>query len=239
MTKKPSKAKRSRSTLRPRVLKEFQLDIFGGRKLVARRPAPTKAEQAASAEFRREAEEYWASEEYRQSKAREAAAKARHRERIERRPAKMRARNYRLPADVAAFLERLHENPLGWPGSDDASHVPVEEAEEMIADAYMEGCRQGFIEGFLYGEDHARPGALKNRERLRKQNLDKLERLGLKDRNAEIVAEFDRLERDIPGKDERYSHLAETAKHDKRRSDWPTTGRQIAAIVRGFKKRRR
>lgn len=236
MAKKPSKAKRSKARARRRVLKEFQLDIFGGRKLIARRPAPTKAEQAASEEFRREADEYFASEEFRQFKEREADAKAQHRQRIERQPAQMRERGYRLPADVVAFLLKLHRNPLRV-GLSVPDHVAGQEAEEMIEDAYMEGCRQGFIEGFLYGEEHARPGALKNRERLRQQNLEKLERLGIADRNAEIVAEFQRLARDMPGVEDRYTHLADSSKTG--RDDWPTSARQIANIIRGAGKRRR
>jgi hypothetical protein len=236
MSKKPSKAKRSRARTRPRTLKEFQLDIFGGRKLVARRPAPTKAELAAAGERERELAEYFASEEFRQFKAREAAARVRHRERLERRPAEMRSRGYRLPADVIAFLLKLHDNPLDV-GLSVPEQVAGDEAREMIDDAYMEGCRQGFIEGFLYGEDRARPGALKNRERLRQQNLEKLERLGIADRNAEIVAEFHRLERDMPGAEDRYAHLADSSKTG--RDDWPTSARQIANIVRGASNRRR
>ncbi len=236
MAKKASKAKRSRAKVRPRMLKVFQLDIFGGRKIVGRRPAPTKAELAAEAERERETAEYFASEEYRQRIAREAAAKVRHRERIERRPAHMRSGGYRLPADVMAFLLKLHRNPLDV-GLSVPEQVAGDEAKEMIDDAYMEGCRQGFIEGFLYGEDHARPGALKNRERLREQNLKKLERLGIADRNAEIVAEFRRLERDMPGAEDRYAYLADRSKAG--RDDWPTSARQIANIVRGADKRRR
>jgi hypothetical protein len=242
MAKKPSKskAKQSRAKARPRMLKEFQLDIFGGRKLVATRPVPTKAELLASAEFAREAEEYFASEEFRQRKASEAAAKVRHRERIDRRPAEMRARGYRLPADVYAFFVRLcrdwrlFNEPYGHPGE---PALAVHAVSNLIEAAYMDGCRQGFIEGFLYGEDKARPGALKNRERLRQQNLEKLERLGIADRNAEIVAEFRRLERDMPGVEDRYAHLADSSKTG--RDDWPTSARQIANIVRGASKRRR
>lgn len=229
MSKKPSKAKakRPRAIVRPRTLKEFQLDIFGGRKLASRRPAPTKAEQAASAEFQRKAAEYFASEEFRQFKARDAAARARHRERIERRPAEMRSRSYRLSTDVITFLLKLHRNPLDV-GLSVPEQVPGDDAKKLIDDAYMEGCRQGFIEGFLYGEDKARPGALKNRERLRAQNIKKLERLGIADRNAKIVAEFHRLERELPGKEQRKEKLA--ADHD-------LTPKQIGNILRACKRR--
>jgi hypothetical protein len=173
--------------------------------------------------------------------AREAEAEARRtafRSRLARRPVEMRRANYRLPSDVEEFLGRL-----GWDGFDEMMHVKeikhaaglgdweIRDAiEAVMTFAYMEGCRQGFIEGFLYGEDKARPGALKNRERLRQQNLDKLARLGIADRNAEIVAAFGHLERELPGKEQRYEKLA---------ADYELTVRQIGTIVRRVSKRRR
>lgn len=239
MAKKPAK----RSKPKRKTIRTYQLDLFGGKKLVARRSAPTKAELASElakeAESEREWAAYLASDEYRQIQAREAAAKSRHRERLARRPVEMQRRSYRLPADVQSFLAKLHKNPLSFASIDGVHSISTDEAAEMIEAAYWEGCRQGFIEGFLYGEDHARPGALKNRERLRRQNLEKLERLGIADRNAEIVAEFHRLECEMPGKDQRYKHLAQSAEDDKRRSDWPTSDRQIGEIIRKASKRRR
>jgi hypothetical protein len=154
--------------------------------------------------------------------------------RVGRRPVEMQRDGYRLPEDVVAFLRRFHDDP--WFGYD-AVQISIEQASEMIEAAYMKGCRQGFIEGFLYGEDKARPGALKNRERLRQQNLEKLERLGIVDRNAEIVAEFHRLGRDMPGAEDRYVYLADSNKTG--RDDWPTSARQIANIVRQAGKRLR
>jgi hypothetical protein len=148
-TRRASKAKASRAKSRPRLLKEFQLDIFGSRKIVARRRAPTKAEQAASAEFRREADEYFASEEFRRFEAEESVAKSRHRDRIERRPALMRAAGFCPPADVLAFLLKQHRNPLRA-GLRVPDHVAGDEADEMIEAAYLEGCRQGYIEGYVH-----------------------------------------------------------------------------------------
>jgi hypothetical protein len=147
-----SKAKQSRAKQRPRMLKEFQLDIFGGRKLVATRPVPTKAELLASAEFTRKAEEYFASEEFRQRKASEAAATVRHRERIERRPAEMKRRGYRLPDDVYTFLDRLYRDWLCFDApvwQQGEPPLPVDAVSELMEAAYMEGCRQGFVEGFV------------------------------------------------------------------------------------------
>lgn len=156
-----------------------------------------------------------------------AARRAAFHARLARRPAEMQRSTYRVPDDVAAFLTRLLDDPLKF--NDQSESVTVADAREKIAEAYMEGCRQGFIEGFLYGEDKARPGALKNRERLRRQNLDKLARLGIEDRNAEIVAAFGQLEREMPGKEERKEKLA---------ADYELTPRQIGNIISKAKRRR-
>lgn len=173
------------------------------------------------------------------SRQRYEASRAAFRARIGRRPVEMQQGGYTLPADVSAFLLRLHRAP---PFYGDQTHVSVAEAREIAEEAYMAGCRQGFIEGFLYGEEKARPGALKNRERLREQNLKKLERLGIAERNAEIVAEFHRLERDMPGVEDRYQHLAGEAaarRPKPGRENWPTTSRQIGNIIREAMKPRR
>jgi hypothetical protein len=174
--------------------------------------------------------QYVQSDGFRQMQERGRARREQHQQRIGRRPEEMRASDYRLPPDVVAFLRRIYNNPLKFAEHlKDLPLVGTVEAKELIDNAYMEGCRQGFIEGFLYGEDKARPGALKNRERLRQQNLDKLSRLGIADRNAEIVAEFHRLERELPGKEQRKEKLA--ADHD-------LTPKQIGNILRADKRRR-
>jgi hypothetical protein len=159
--------------------------------------------------------------------ARDEAKRVAFRARLARRPAEMQRDGYVLPADVAVFLRRLHDEPTFY---SDEVQISTARAIELVAAAYMEGCREGFIEGFLYGEDKARPGALKNRERLRQQNLEKLERLGIADRNAEIVAKFHQMERDLPGKEQRYEELA--ARHE-------LTTRQIGTIIRKASTRRR
>lgn len=141
--KKPAK----RSKAKRRVIRTYQLDLFGGKKLVGRRSAPTKAEQAASEQFHQEAERYFASEEFGQHKAKEAEAKAAHRKRLERRPVEMQQRSYRLPADVRSFLERLHNNPLRFASIGGVQSISSDEAASMIEAAYWEGCRQGYIEG--------------------------------------------------------------------------------------------
>ena len=173
-------------------------------------------------------------EQIKAEKAARAARRQRHEERraafharIARRPSAMQGDGYRLPTDVAAFLRRLHREPSFYY---EEVQISTAQAKELIEAAYMDGCRQGFIEGFLYGEDKARPGALKNRERLRQQNLEKLARLGIADRNAQIVAEFHQMERGLPGKEQRYEELA--ARHE-------LTTRQIGNIIRKASTRRR
>ena len=204
---------------------------------MSKKPIKSKAKgKAKRSRAKRTAEEIEAGREWREwieeMRVHRAVQQAEHDTRVGRRPVEMQRDGYRLPTDVVEFLRRFHHEP--WFGYD-AVQISVEQARKMIEDAYMDGCRQGFIEGFLYGEDKARPGALKNRERLRQQNLEKLKRLNLPDRNAEIVAEFHRLERDMPGVEERYTHLADSNKTG--RDDWPTTLRQIGKIVREAGKR--
>jgi len=224
MKKKPSK--RSTGKANPSARRDPQLMIEFPKRDKPRPPQPPPTRQEIKARRERIARRL----------ARDEARRQEFRARLARPPADMQRDRYRLPDDVASFLRMLHETPTFY---SDQRHIGVEEVKEMIEAAYMEGCRQGFIEGFLYGEEKTLPGASKTRERLRRQNLEKLARLGIDERNAEIVAEFHRLEHEMPGKDDRYKHLAETAKRDKRRSDWPTTDRQIGAIVRGFGKPRR
>jgi hypothetical protein len=202
-SKRTSKVKKTR--LKPRIPRDpvsgqqFIFDPVTGKptyRCPPRPPQPPPTPEQIAAKRER----------IRQRDARDAERRAAFRARVARRPVDMQRDGYTLPADVAAFLRRLHERePFYWK----QEHITVAEARDLIEAAYMEGCRQGFIEGFLYGEDKARPGALKNRERLVQQNLDKLERLGIADRNAVIVAEFHRLERELPGKEERYQRLAD------------------------------
>jgi len=150
------------------------------------------------------------------------------RKRLDRRPVDMQRSDYTLPADVQRFLMSVM-GPIEFPTiKEPHDKMTLEAAASLGFEMYRKGCKQGFIEGFLYGEEKARPGALRNRERLRQQNLEKLARLGIEDRNAQIVEEFHRLARELPGKEQRYERLAE--KHER-------TTRQIGNIVRGKSRR--
>jgi hypothetical protein len=235
MSKKPSKAKRSRARTAAKPVRaprhavpwmgRFLWDQATGQLFDRETRLPLPVEPPSPPPT---AEEIAARRErVRQQLARDEAKRVAFRARLARRPVEMQRDEYVLPADVAMFLRRLHCEPTFYSGE---VQISTARAIELISAAYMEGCRQGFIEGFLYGEDHARPGALKNRERLRQQNLEKLERLGIADRNAEIVAEFHRMERDLPGKEQRYEELA--ARHE-------LTTRQIGTIIRKASTRRR
>lgn len=167
------------------------------------------------------------------------AARQEYKARLGRRPVEMQRADYTLPPDIATFLRGLM-GAVQFSDEEEQKGVPTNRAFMLAHETYMRGCKQGFIEGFLYGEEKARPGAIKNRERLRQQNLEKLARLGIADRNAEIVAEFHRLERTMPVMEDRYQHLADEAKAKQPqpgRENWPTSARQIANIIRESKKR--
>lgn len=141
---------------------------------------------------------------------------------VQRRPASMNRLAFELPDDVRALVLHLAWSELEWPAPWWPALAP-DDACNLIRAALLFGCREGFIEGFLYGEEKARPGAMKNRERLRRQNMDKLERLGIADRNAAIAAAFQQLEAEVPGAEDRKQLLAE-------RCD--LTARQIHNILR-------
>jgi hypothetical protein len=227
MSKKPTKSKAKRSRAKPLRIprdpvtgQQFLFNPATGKPTYS---APRLSAAQVERIKRRESERVrTAREAY---AARKAARITAIRARLARRPAEMRRDSYEMPADVSAFLHQLHEDPGSY---GDEEPISIEQSLEWVKEAYMEGCRQGFIEGFLYGEDKARPGALKNRERLRQINIDKLVRLGIADRNAEIVAEFHRLERELPGKEQRKEKLA--ADHD-------LTPKQIGNILRADKRR--
>ena len=150
---------------------------------------------------------YLRSDEHRARMTREAARAEEHRQRVARRPAGMRSRAYRLPDDVTAFLHRLFENPLKW--NDQREQITVADAHDMIAQAYAEGCRQGFIEGRVVDLEP-------KRERSKKANAAKRQkprehngmRYTLDQRDAAIVAEHAVL-RPMVGATEAQLRLAE------------------------------
>ena len=79
------------------------------------------------------------------------ASEAAHAARLERRPPAMQGR-YQLPPDVRRFVLRVYgewrfyHGPVGL---HDEPPLPVDAVSELMEAAYMEGCRQGFVEGFV------------------------------------------------------------------------------------------
>jgi len=178
-SKRTSKAKRPRTIPRDPVTgQQFIFDPATGeptrryrhRRLTAEQ---IKAEKAARAARRQRQEE----------------RRAAFRERLARRPVEMQRREYRLPGDVAAFLDRLFLNPLTW--HDQRQQVSVAEAHEMIDAAYMEGCRQGFIEGRVLDLEPKRQRSAKaNAAKRQKPREHNGMRYTLDQRDAAIVAEY-------------------------------------------------
>jgi len=116
--------------------------------------------------------------------------------RLARRPAEMQATGYRLPADVAAFLKTMFE-----PGD-----VRMADGRDFIVDvmnlhaeleaAYMEGCRQGYIEGKVADLEPKRKRSEKMNEAKRRKRKDRGGHLmTLYERNAAIVAEYPTLKK--------------------------------------------
>jgi len=104
----------------------------------------------------------------------------------------MQRDGYVLPTDVAAFLKRLHDNPLAWRMQ--PQHVPLDDAREMIEAAYMEGCRQGYIEGFVVRREPDLTRSIKANAGKRKAAVPVGNRTMPRDqRDAEMVAEYGRL----------------------------------------------
>lgn len=140
---------------------------------------------------------------------RAAVRKAERLARLARRPAAMQAAGYRLPADVASFLKSLFgRGEVRMPNGNDLMVDVMNMISELEA-AYMEGCRQGYIEGRVADLEP-------KRERSRKANAAKRQRpqdcaghmMTLDQRDAAIVAEYPTL-RAMLGSIEAQLRLAE------------------------------
>ena len=111
--------------------------------------------------------------------------------RLAGRPSPMKDTRYRLPAAVASWLRRTVWEPWHVPhhdcmtfGIDEITkHHGIDDA---VLAAFMEGCRQGYIEGRAADIEP-------KRERSRKANAARREKHNLDDRDAEIVAKYQRL----------------------------------------------
>ena len=77
------------------------------------------------------------------------ALKAAHAVRLKRRPHAMQEQ-YQLPPDLRRFFARCYFEWNGYPVYYRGDPpLPVDAVSELIEAAYKEGCRQGFIEGFV------------------------------------------------------------------------------------------
>jgi hypothetical protein len=125
---------------------------------------------------------------------RAAVRRAERLSRLARRPAEMQAAGYRLPADVAAFLKTMfHPGDVRMADGSDFI-VDVMNLHAELEAAYMEGCRQGYIEGKVADLEP-------KRQRSRKANAAKRHKrqdcggqmMTLDERDAAIVAEYPTL----------------------------------------------
>jgi hypothetical protein len=109
----------------------------------------------------------------------------------ERRQSAMRRRGYRLPDEVAMFLSGLHQRPSFYHRE---THVAVEQVIEIAAAAYMEGCRQGYIEGRVADLEPKRKVSRKANAAKRQKVRDcGGHMMTLDQRDAAIVAEYQPL----------------------------------------------
>jgi hypothetical protein len=117
-----------------------------------------------------------------------------------------RSRGYRLRDEVVSFLAGLHSPPVFYA---DQRHIDIDEAVQIAAAAYMEGCRQGYIEGRVADLEP-------KRERSRKANAAKRQRpqdcgghmMTLDQRDTAIVAEYPTL-RAMLGSEEAHWRLSQ------------------------------
>lgn len=200
MSKSKRKAHRRRS-----VVNDPALPLLNGIELVAPRPFKPQSRARQRAWEREKAAWLAAERERSRARAQEHAA------RLARRPAAMQGR-YRLPPDVAAFLTRLRDvwrmehGPTGQPGE---SPVPAAAVSDLIEAAYMEGCRQGFIEGRVLDLEPKRQRSAKaNAAKRQKPREHNGMRYTLDQRDAAIVAEYAVL-RPMVGAGEAQYRLAE------------------------------
>lgn len=185
MGKSKRKAHRRRS-----VVNDPALPLLNGIELVA--PLPFKPLSPARQRAWQRDKAAWLAAERERSRARAQE----HAGRLARRPASMQGR-YRLPPDVAAFLTRLfHVWRMDYALVEQPGKAPVsaDAVSDLIEAAYMEGCRQGYIEGFVVRREPDRTRSIKGNAGKRKAPVPVGDRTMPRDqRDAEMVAEYGRL----------------------------------------------
>jgi len=181
MAKKPTK----RSKARREIINDPALPLLAGIEAV---PLPVfkPLSPARQRAWNRERKQWIADERIAAAQRAEQDAT-----RMESRRSLMRDTRYRLPQDVAKWLRRNVWQPWSVPhyslyavGVDEiARSMGVEDA---LLSAFMEGCRQGYIEGKAADIEP-------KRDRSRKANAARRAQHNLDARDAEIVEKYRRL----------------------------------------------
>jgi hypothetical protein len=200
--KRPA-AKHSRATRPPRPA----VDATTGQMLmfdpVTGRPTQPPTVLSPAARRRVEARER---QRRQQSKAWREARRAEWLAWLDRRRKVEQSARYGLPEAASRFLARLFPEPYF---GRDVSHVSIDDAAAMITAAYMDGCRQGFIEGRVADLEPKRQRSAKANAAKRRRRQDCGGRMmTLDERDAAIVAEFPAL-RGMLGSIEAQLRLAE------------------------------
>lgn len=189
------------------IIDDPAMPLFQGIEAVA--PKPPKRQTVAEREAWQQTKNVWRQRE-RKYAAERAAAKA---ERLAQRPATMQGNDYRLPPSVESFVRALFVPDdiyaYGYPSRGLDKVAECHGIEYAYLSAYMEGCRQGYIEGKVADLEP-------KRERSRKANAAKRHRrqdcgghmMTLDERDAAIVVEYPTL-RDMLGSIESQLRLAE------------------------------
>jgi hypothetical protein len=180
-----AKKRAKRTKARREIINDPALPLLSGVEAVT--PVPSQPLLATRQRAWNRERAAWQAEQ----RALAAARMANDSARLAGRPSPMKDTRYRLPAAVASWLRRTVWAPWYVPhhdcstvGIDDITkHHGIDDA--MLA-AFMEGCRQGYIEGRAADIEP-------KRERSRKANAARREKHNLDDRDAEIVEKYRRL----------------------------------------------
>jgi len=234
MGKKLSKSKSKAKQTKVAASRSRQTDTIDDpampllRGIKAVEPKRAKRPTAAEREAWQQTKARWKAREQQAVASRAAAMAAR----LAQRPGTMQGNDYRLPPDVESFvlsLFRPHEiRAAGYynVGLDDVA--AVHGIEHAYLSAYMEGCRQGYIEGRVADLEPKRERSRKMTQAKRQKRQDcGGQMMTLDERDAAIVAEFPTL-RKMLGSIEAQLRLAEKY--------GLTTREQVGNVIRKAKR---
>jgi hypothetical protein len=180
-----AKKRAKQSKARREIINDPSMPLLAGIEaapLPAFKPLPPHKQRAWNRERER-----WRVEQQAAAAKRAAADAAR----LQSRPSPIRDTRYQLPEDVAKWLRRVvwaphdvrHYSCVASGLEEIASTFGIEEA---FLSAFMEGCRQGYIEGKAADIEP-------KRQRSRKANAARRQKHNLDERDREIVEKFYRL----------------------------------------------